>query len=95
MFYLNVRLWIVHRPNNGLHWIQDVGITGLLLFIFLTFRLQGNKVKLEADLNNERKTSEEKLELLQDSENRLKTEFENLANKILDLLSRGEIWFKS
>lgn len=59
-------------------------ILALILFIFLTFKLLTQKAKLEAELTNERKTSEEKLKLLQDSEARLKTEFENLANRIFE-----------
>lgn len=47
-------------------------------------QLKVEKAKLEADIVNERKTSEEKIKLLQDSEVRLKTEFENLANKIFE-----------
>jgi DNA recombination protein RmuC len=59
-------------------------ILALILFIFLTIRLLTQKAKLEAELTNERKASEEKLNLLQDSEARLKMEFENLANKIFE-----------
>lgn len=43
-----------------------------------------DKARLEADLTNERKATLEKLKLLQESESRLKTEFENLANKIFE-----------
>ncbi|MBW1704972.1 MAG: DNA recombination protein RmuC [Deltaproteobacteria bacterium] len=46
--------------------------------------LQIEKAKLEANLENERTTADEKLKLLQDSEARLKTEFENLATKIFE-----------
>jgi DNA recombination protein RmuC len=42
------------------------------------------KARLEADLANERRNAEEKMKLLQESEARLKTEFENLANKIFE-----------
>lgn len=64
--------------------------------LFLAFRMKATqnknaeltelkveKAKLETDLANERKFTEEKLKLLQDSEIRLKEEFEKLANKIL------------
>ncbi len=46
--------------------------------------LLADKAKLEADLANERRVSGEKLKLLEDSEGRLKTEFENLANRIFE-----------
>ena len=42
------------------------------------------RTKLAADLDNERRVGTEKLRLLQDSEARLKTEFENLANRIFE-----------
>ena len=42
------------------------------------------KARLEADLDNERKNTQEKIKLLQDSEARLKVEFENLANRIFE-----------
>ena len=51
--------------------------------------LQIEKTRLEADLANERRATAEKLELLQDSEARLKTEFENLANRIFE--DKGKI----
>ncbi|HLA28380.1 MAG TPA: DNA recombination protein RmuC [Syntrophales bacterium] len=47
-------------------------------------RLLVANAKLETDLENERKTSAEKLNILQESEARLKTEFENLANRIFE-----------
>ena len=46
--------------------------------------LQIEKTKLAADLEHERRVSTEKLQLLHDSESRLKTEFENLANRIFE-----------
>ena len=46
--------------------------------------LRARNARLEADLENERKGTQEKLKLLQDSETRLKTEFENLANRIFE-----------
>jgi DNA recombination protein RmuC len=46
--------------------------------------LRSRNARLEADLDNERKGTQEKLKLLQDSEARLKTEFENLANRIFE-----------
>ncbi len=51
--------------------------------------LQIEKTRLEADLANERRATAEKLELLDDSEARLKTEFENLANRIFE--DKGKI----
>lgn len=47
-------------------------------------RLQIEKARLETQLDNERKATTEKLALLQESEARLKTEFENLANRIFE-----------
>ncbi|MBN1504995.1 MAG: DNA recombination protein RmuC [Candidatus Eisenbacteria bacterium] len=46
--------------------------------------LEVEKAKLTADLENERRVAAEKLKLLQDAEARLKTEFENLANRIFE-----------
>ncbi len=46
--------------------------------------LQSDKAKLGAELENEKRTSAEKLALLQNAETRLKTEFENLANRIFE-----------
>lgn len=46
--------------------------------------LRSRNARLEADLENERKGSQEKLKLLHDSEARMKTEFENLANRIFE-----------
>jgi DNA recombination protein RmuC len=46
--------------------------------------LRARNARLEADLDNERKGTLEKLKLLQESEARLKTEFENLANRIFE-----------
>ncbi len=60
-------------------------IVALLLLVFISLRLVKDSLdatRLAAELENEKKNSAEKLELLQQSEARLKTEFENLANKI-------------
>ena len=46
--------------------------------------LLADKAKLEAELANEKKSASEKLALLQDAEARLKSEFENLANRLLE-----------
>jgi DNA recombination protein RmuC len=46
--------------------------------------MRSRNARLEADLENERKGTQEKLKLLQDSEARLKIEFENLANRIFE-----------
>lgn len=46
--------------------------------------LQTEKATLAAHLDNEKRVGAEKLKLLQDAEARLKTEFENLANKIFE-----------
>lgn len=46
--------------------------------------LQMENATLLADLENERRSAAEKLQLLQSAEVRLKTEFENLANRIFD-----------
>ncbi len=43
-----------------------------------------DRAKLAADLENEKRSAAEKLSLLQDAENRLKKEFENLANRIFE-----------
>ena len=47
-------------------------------------KLQSEKATLIADLANEKRAAAEKLKLLEDAEARLKTEFENLANRILE-----------
>jgi len=52
-------------------------------------QLKIEKAKLESDLINEHKSYEEKLKILQDSEVRLKMEFENLANKIIEEKGRA------
>lgn len=46
--------------------------------------LQSSNARLQAELESERKSGAEKLRLLQDAENRLKTEFQNLANRIFE-----------
>ena len=46
--------------------------------------LRAENAALAADLGNEKRTGTEKLKLLQDSEARLKMEFENLANRIFE-----------
>ncbi len=50
----------------------------------LTEALRADNAKLAADLDNEKRAAAEKLNLLQDAENRLKKEFENLANRIFE-----------
>lgn len=51
--------------------------------------LQADKIKLEAELQNEQRNADEKRKLLEDSEKRLKSEFENLANRIFDEKGRA------
>lgn len=46
--------------------------------------LQIQNATLSADLDNERRVSAEKIQLLQEAEERLKKEFENLANRIFE-----------
>lgn len=46
--------------------------------------LETEKARLEANLDNEKRNAGEKLQLLQDAEERLKKEFENLAGKIVE-----------
>lgn len=46
--------------------------------------LQIQNATLSADLDNERRVSAEKIQLLQEAEERLKQEFENLANRIFE-----------
>lgn len=46
--------------------------------------LQIDKAKISADLENQKRIGDEKLKLLQDAEERLKTQFENVANKIFE-----------
>jgi len=46
--------------------------------------LQTEKATLAADFENEKRAGAEKLKLLQDAETRLKTQFENLANRIFE-----------
>jgi len=70
-------------------------ILGLLLYVAVRLkagspgreellRLQIENTRLKADLEHERQNATEKLHLLQTAENRLKTEFENLANRIFE-----------
>ena len=70
-------------------------ILGLLLYVAVRLkagspgreellRLQIENTRLKADLEHERQNATEKLQLLQTAENRLKTEFENLANRIFE-----------
>lgn len=69
----------------------------LALLLYVAVRLRGNSpdrdelvrlqienARLKAGLEHERQTATEKLQLLQSAENRLKTEFENLANRIFE-----------
>ncbi|MEI6847593.1 MAG: DNA recombination protein RmuC [Chlorobiaceae bacterium] len=46
-------------------------------------------VRLESDFDNERRSATEKVALMQQSELRLKTEFENLSNRIFDERGRA------
>jgi len=46
--------------------------------------LQVENARLTAELDHERRTAAEKMQLLQDAEAQLKTEFENLANRIFE-----------
>ena len=46
--------------------------------------LRARNARLEADLEHERTGAQEKVKLLQESEARMKTEFENLANRIFE-----------
>lgn len=50
----------------------------------LAAMLLAQKTRCAADLENERRAGAERLKLIQDSEQRLKAEFENLANRIFD-----------
>ncbi len=70
-------------------------ILGLLLYVAARLktgtpghdeliRLQIENTRLRSDLEHERQNATEKLQLLQTAENRLKTEFENLANRIFE-----------
>lgn len=51
--------------------------------------LKTEVARLEANLENEKTRSAEKLLILQESEERLKTEFENLANRIFEVRGRS------
>ncbi len=51
--------------------------------------LRTENARLEANLENEKIRSTEKLLLLQESEERLKTEFENLANRIFEVRGKS------
>jgi len=51
-------------------------------------QLKSDIARLETQLSEERKQSEEKLKLLDEAKTRLNTEFENLANKILEEKSK-------
>ena len=46
--------------------------------------MRARNARLESDLDNERKSGREKIQTLQECEARLKTEFENLANRIFE-----------
>jgi DNA recombination protein RmuC len=56
----------------------------LLRKALLADRLAAEKARLESDLENERRATDEKIALLHESEARLKTQFENLANRIFE-----------
>lgn len=47
-------------------------------------RLRETNVRLESELDHERRSGADKLRLLQDAETRLKTEFENIAGRIVE-----------
>ncbi|MBP7275247.1 MAG: DNA recombination protein RmuC [Kiritimatiellae bacterium] len=47
-------------------------------------RLRENNIRLETELAYQRQTGEDKLRLLQNAEDRLKTEFENIAGRIVE-----------
>ena len=63
---------------------KDKRIEELMEKAGLADEARAQKARLEADLENERKNTQEKIKLLQDSETRLKTEFENLSNRIFE-----------
>ncbi len=51
--------------------------------------LKMQHARLEADISNEQRSSSEKIALLQESESRLKIEFENLSNRIFEEKGRA------
>jgi DNA recombination protein RmuC len=63
---------------------KDLQIIELLGKAKLLDELRTQNARLEADLDNERKAAQEKLKLLQDSQAQMKTEFENLSNRIFE-----------
>jgi DNA recombination protein RmuC len=69
------------RTLNGQ---KDIQIEDLKNRVQKNDDLQSQNARLAADLDNERKNAQEKLQLLQESESRLKLEFENLANRIFE-----------
>ncbi|MBN2036217.1 MAG: DNA recombination protein RmuC [Chitinispirillaceae bacterium] len=63
---------------------KDIQIEELNARVKTFDELQRENARLQAALENEKKTAQEKLGLLQEAETRLKTEFENLANRIFE-----------
>jgi DNA anti-recombination protein RmuC len=51
--------------------------------------LKIRQARLEADISNEQRNAVEKTALMQESESRLKKEFENLSNRIFEERGRG------
>ncbi len=52
-------------------------------------KLRVEKARLEADLENQKRSADEKIELLEGAESRMKTEFENLAHRIFEERGRA------
>ena len=69
----------------------------LLVFLAIQLQLKTRELenlkirqaRLEADLENEQRTASEKAALMQESESRLKIEFENLSNRIFEERGRA------
>jgi DNA recombination protein RmuC len=76
--------------------IISIFIAGMLAYLlYRTIRdsagradLLAENARLEADLRNERQNSEERIRFLEDSEKRLRIEFENIANRLFEEKSR-------
>jgi DNA recombination protein RmuC len=90
IFYLSVSLTRTGTKNEELAGLKalvgqkELQLADLQLRAAKADELLADKARLEAELDAERRNTQEKLALLQESEARLKLEFESLANRILE-----------
>jgi DNA recombination protein RmuC len=90
-------VFLIKRPGTSgelaalrtLNEQKDRQIEELKLRAARVDELQTENARLTTELDNEKKNTGEKLALLQESETRLKTEFENLANRIFEEKGRS------